>query len=250
MKKPKVPQFATEADLCTAFIAAVEARRKWRCYPETCGFDILLVNVNDGRQIGVEAKLRLNNKVVAQALPDYFYGYAMEGPHYRAVLVPWSDVENDLQPICDALGVTVIRYAGETPYRRQRWFEPQLPDDDSIWQGQWHEWAPVRSCRLPEHVPDVRAGASAPIQLTDWKIKAIKMSVLLEERPVTRADFKALALDPRRWTDHWLTSTPSGYVRSENFPDFLGQHPEVSAKIRAERSRWAPKGLFEATPTP
>jgi hypothetical protein len=49
---------------------------------------------------------------------------------------------------------------------------------------------------LPSYAPDVIAGAFAPVRLTPWKIKALKIAAPIELR--TRADFKHLGLDPRR----------------------------------------------------
>ena len=65
----------SEAALCAAFIAAATVTPKrtdhaqWVAYPETGGFDILLVRQTDGVQIGIEAKLALNPLVVSQVLP-------------------------------------------------------------------------------------------------------------------------------------------------------------------------------------
>ena len=76
--------------------------------------------------------------------------------------------------------------------------------------GEWHDWCPNQRCKIPDYVPDVAAGRSAPLQLTEWKVRAIKLAIILEERPVTRADFKALKLHPQRWLDpsaKWLVST-------------------------------------------
>ena len=36
------PAYASEADLCAEFIAAVRRDNKWEAYPESGGFDILL----------------------------------------------------------------------------------------------------------------------------------------------------------------------------------------------------------------
>jgi len=58
--------FATEADLCAAFLACVPAT--WQAYPESCGFDIVLAHKETGAQIGIEAKLTLNAKVLVRGL--------------------------------------------------------------------------------------------------------------------------------------------------------------------------------------
>lgn len=51
MKAPvmttKQPGFASEADLCAAFIDAATKGGKWRAYQETRGFDIVLARLPD-----------------------------------------------------------------------------------------------------------------------------------------------------------------------------------------------------------
>lgn len=42
MKPKKEAMFKTEAELCAAFIEW--AKKDWTCYPETAGWDILLVD--------------------------------------------------------------------------------------------------------------------------------------------------------------------------------------------------------------
>ena len=76
-----------EADLCSLFIRDFNTMPGWTCYPEAAGFDVLAVH-EDGRQLGVEAKLTLNAKVADQILPmrngDFF---DKPGPDYRLSLI-------------------------------------------------------------------------------------------------------------------------------------------------------------------
>lgn len=240
-------KYTREADLCADFISVIDKTGDWICYPETAGFDILLRRKADDAQIGIEAKLKLNAKVIAQALPQYLaWSCAITGPDYRAVLVPSYGV-SDLGPICQALGITVMRVRRE--FLNHPWnspIDPVLPKSEpGYWSPaqDWHEWCPVERCKLPDYVPDVRAGESAPLQLSAWKIQAIKLAILLDERPVTRADFKALRLSPARWTDPytgWLAKGDGGYIRGRRCPDFRAQHPKNYAEIEADRASWAP----------
>src|SRR4028119_817912 len=98
--------FTRKADLCAAFMAVLP--EGWVAYPETGGFDLLLVRAADGLQIGVEAKLRLNAKVIRQACepsrPDQLTG---PNPDCRAVLVPQGAAGADLIELCRLLGLTV-----------------------------------------------------------------------------------------------------------------------------------------------
>jgi hypothetical protein len=237
----------TEADLCAAFIAAVVKEQAWTAYPETAGFDILLVRNADGAQLGLEAKLKLNAKVISQALPSYLqYSYGMDGPDYRGVLIP-RDTSADLAPLCRALGIGVIaaRVQPDPAYVRTQAFWPPLPvrDKDHYGDQHWHEWGPVRRCKLPDYVPDVGAGNPSPLKLTEWKIRAIKLAVILEERPVTRADFKALSLNPQRWLDpwtKWLVKTDDGYIPGPGMPKLKFEHPTNYEQIKADKAKWMP----------
>ena len=235
----------SEADLCKAFIALATASGKWVAYPETAGFDILLVRKDDGAQIGVEAKLKLNPLVVAQALPESRKWYGEHtGPDFRAVLVPGTVGATGLGSICSSLGITVLGLYGPD-YLGRREFAPRLPEEEtygSNWNECWHEWAPAHRCQLPDYVPDCAAGASSPTSLTAWKVKAIKLAILLEERPIGRSDFKHLDLSTSRWTapDGWLRRSGNGWVAGPGMPDFQRQHPRNWDEIAADKATWAP----------
>lgn len=248
MKRQKKAAFTSEAALCAEFIKHATNDGKWLAYGETGGFDILLVRKEDGFQIGIEAKLTLNTAVVVQALPTTYYNHGQVGPDCRAVLVPRGGTQSGLDTICHRLGITVIHQdepMGDRRYYHGSAFEPRLPDPTDFWMmnDKWHEWCPVKRVKLPDYIPDSGAGHSAPVKLTEWKIRAIKLAILLEERPVTRLDFKALQIDASRWTDKhtgWLDQSPEGYVASSRIPDFKAQHPTVYAQIKADSEKWMP----------
>jgi hypothetical protein len=248
-KRSRKPGFESEVALCAEFITQVTKGDAWVAYAETGGWDILLVRREDGFQIGIEAKLILNNTVAVQALPERWYGAAEIGPDCRAVLVPEGGKQNGLGTICNWLGLTVITIwpPSERVYRRR--FEPDLPHVAERWgdDRHWHEWCPVKRVALPDYVPDSGAGHSAPVQLTAWKIKALKIVAILERRPVTRRDFKLLGLDAARWTQIWLDATAQGYVASSRMPDFKSQHPVVFEQIKADAAKWM-VGELASTP--
>jgi hypothetical protein len=246
--------FKKETELCAAFLGEVaKLDRDWIAYPETEGFDIVLVRKCDQVQIGIEAKLALNAKVLLPSL-DGARGWSMGvvGPDYRAVLVPSDAAGHEIGALCCALGITVIRCHSPTAqkeeWRRGVWrpaFSPDLPDEVRGWDvgKTWHQWCPDRRLKLPDYVPDVTAGASSPLALTEWKIKAIKLAILLEDRPVTRSDFKALQLSPTRWTDPftgWLVKAENGYIAGPNLPNFQQMHPTAYPQIKADKDKWAP----------
>jgi len=130
-------------------------------------------------------------------------------------------------------------------YVRGPAFSPSLPVPHALYyqDGDWHEMMPARRCPLPEYVPDVVAGASAPIQLTNWKIRALRLAILLGETGyLTRDDFRAVDVDIRRWIDgsRWLVPDPAGrgFIAGPRLPDFKGQHPRVWEEIKAVPKKW------------
>lgn len=240
----------TEADLCASFIQAATKDGTWVAYPETAGYDILMRRVSDDVQIGIEAKLQFNAHVVVQALPWHTTHYSgFSGPDYLAILIPADKQNGHLETLCQHLGITVIRHHIEPQdaFFRRNPFKPDLPTEKNRCSADdWHEWAPDEREKLPDYVPDVRAGASAPVALTDWKVKAIKLCIILEERPVTRRDFKHLQLSPTMWTGRhgWLQATPAGYIAKPSMRDLRRQHPRNYEEIRADKAKWWPPDLL------
>lgn len=242
MRAPKKEKpFATEVDLCAAFIASLP--KEWISYAETAGWDILLVRHTDGFQVGIQAKLQLNAEVIAQCIEEYGCYYSdRAGPDCRAVLVP-LDSAYKFQRVASYIGFTIlgVQAAQDHGSARQRKpsFHPNLPGGYS--DDHWHEWCPPKRHTLPDYIPDVAAGAPAPNQLTDWKIRALRLMALIEIKGfVTRADFKHLRLDHRRWlaAEGWLERGAEGFVACARTPALQAVHPRVYEEVKADASKW------------
>lgn len=230
----------TEAEMVADFAEWVK-EAGWVPYAETAGWDILLVRPADGFQIGVEAKLALNVTVVAQCL-DRSEGWRGVGPDCRAVLVPECKANADLLRITQHLAITVITGRDLRIHKPLR-FSPRLPElENGYWDEAWPERCPEVRHPLPEYVPDVCGGRPCPVQLTEWKIKAIKAAILLEARgSINRADLVALGLSPARWLNGWLRSNGAGeFVATSDMPDFKLQHPTNWEQIDDDFAKWAP----------
>lgn len=236
MKREK--PYKTETELCADF-AGWAVKAGWTPYPETAEWDLLLVHA-DGTQIGVQAKLTFNMKLLLQAVPSTWA--SDEGPDFRAVLIPAEDGAANI--LCGALGLGVF---APNRHSHNASFSPDVLGNFNPhhWQG-WHFWNPLKRCRLPEYVPDVAAGASGPVQLTRWKVAALRIAAVLElDGAVTRADFKRYGIDHRRWTDPggWLTAAgePGKWKWKDDKPAFGPDHPvvypQVLAELRAEREK-------------
>lgn len=239
--KPWTSEAAMVADF-----SAFATKAGWVAYAETAGWDVLLARPEDGFQIGIEAKLSLNAKVLCQVLERERWG-GEEGPDVHAVLVPAIKAVGGLQVIAARLGVVVIEGSGPHRWASPKGpiFAPRLPtvrDDVLNWREDWPERCPDRRHPLPDYVPDVTGGHSAPVKLTAWKIAALKAMALLETRgAITRADLKALRLHPSRWTQYWLKSDgQGGWVETKNTPNFRVQHPVNYEQIKADIEKWTP----------
>jgi hypothetical protein len=244
-------KFPTEAALCDLFIADMREMGGWTIYPETVGFDILLVRDATGHQLGVEAKLSLNAKVADQIIPDLHMGYATEGkegPDFRAVIVPYiGEASEGIAKMLRILGVQVW---SPDEYERSTTFmhfqlsrhrgdvrECDATAGDLLpWDLAWHDWNPARRCLLPEIVPEVRAGVPSPTMLTPWKIGALKVIADLEVFGfVTAKSVRDHSIDARRFcaSDGWLTSLGGGRWARGKLPRFEDQHPEAYAQVLA-----------------
>lgn len=235
MKRPadRALPWRTEAELCEDFTGGARALG-WTVYPETAGFDLLLAGP-DGVQIGVEAKLRPNLAVVAQLCRHAGLraaGHRKWGaPDYLCALIGRSTA--DFGTVIGRLGFELVDGGAATKTRHYddqaaEWFQKYgrsyLASRDA--DPPENPWAAVRPeyvalwrrfsdgtsrCDLPDFVPNLRAGVPSPLQLTPWKVKAIRLCAVLRERGwVTTADFKALDLSPTTWTrgpSSWLVDS-------------------------------------------
>ncbi len=222
------PTFATETELCAAFLAWLSRYPEWTPYAETEGWDILLAHA-DGTQVGVQAKMKFNMAVLQQTIESGL-GWNATGPDYRAVLVP---DDCGIRNITDALGLTLIR-------PRNNWnesfeFDPGFGDCS---YACWHFSNPEKRHPLPAYIPDVPAGVPSPSTLSKWKIGALEICAVLELRGfVTRQDFRRAGIDHRRWVQEWLDAVPDNagaWRLREGAPVFSVLHPIVYPKILAE----------------
>ncbi|MBN9459038.1 MAG: hypothetical protein J0I54_20590 [Bosea sp.] len=250
--KRRVAKFASEAAMCAQFIAIATgavARPGWErqgpkptgwiAYPETAGWDILLVRERDGFQIGIQAKLRLNDDVILQALESRHMA-CLPGPDCRAVLVPEGTGSALHHLFCQRAGIQVVTLDEDGRVR------PEVPRQDidewDRWTSDWPQMLPVSREALPPVVPDVAAGVKSPLQLTAWKVKALKLAVVLEKRGwLCRQDFKHLEIDHRRFLDNqWLVAIDGAWRSGPHWPDFKRQHPRNFDEIAALYDDWKP----------
>lgn len=239
MAKPKREKIS-EVELCAGFVKWADGQG-WTAYAETSGFDIVMVRRSDGRQIGVHAKLAFNATLLRQALPDrYWRAELPKGPEHRAILLPAYD--RDISEVAAYLGLVYFYRDVRPGFRANGSYGPVILlhrpglTDDIV--GSWLHWPASGPLDLPAYVPDVPAGASAPVQLTDWKIRALRITAILETTGhVTLDDFRRHGIDHRRWVPSgWLIFEAGVYRRGPNMA-FDRQHPRVYRDILQETRR-------------
>jgi len=192
-------QCVSEGELCDRFSIIARANG-WQVFPEVGGWDLLLVG--NKIQIGIEAKMRCNIRVLVQAMRrSLSYRY----PDYRAVLVPKAS--SDLVYICKHLRILVfdlntrvIRLISH--YDLKSKYPLVLPA------------VPLQS----------GGGRPAPRSLTTWRQNALRLCYLLRAQGyVTGKDFNALGLNRQNWIRRWVDR--SGRV---------GRHARYVARPGAE----------------
>lgn len=237
-----VAAYPTEGDLCAAFMVEARKQAGWDVYPETGGFDILLVEKATGRQIGVEAKLQLNVKVVEQILPHASEWGIEHGPDHRVVLVRnVTEASAGLEKALEWFGVPVLQpYA----YHRDQFGLERLLHEDSRagaspeWEwapGKYghsstamRDWNPKTRITLPEYMPDVPAGVPGPRQLSPWKCAALRVLARLRlQGSITAKQIKEEGCSPTIWTTRWLakSETRGLWVAGPVLPTFDTDHP-------------------------
>ena len=164
-----------EADLCEEFMTFAN-EQGWTCYPESCGFDIFLER--NGVQIGVEAKLKMNLKVVSQAVGRLVPEDRGCNPHFRTVLVPFDQPR--YPEVLSRLKVWTFQSMNPAWYKKSAGRGCVLLESkDPVYEYQNWVWAAKNRCSVPEYVPLVPAGVSGPVQLTPFKINMMKLFFIM-----------------------------------------------------------------------
>ena len=246
-KAAKPAPFATEADLCALFIQEFNELEGWTCYPEAAGFDILAVH-DDGRQIGVQAKLQLNAKVADQILPtdrEDYYGAA--GPDHRIVIVGRITEANEgIARMLDMLGVKVLNPRHIKTKAESRYTFESFKDlrgartkKSALNQPNLFDWNPAKRCIVPSIAEDAPAGVPCPVRLTPWKESAIKVMVKLRKQGfITTKDIAAHGISASTWIrpkgrkQPWLKKglVRGQWVETPYMPALDQQHPALFAR--------------------
>lgn len=241
----RITEIVKEADLCQLFIRDFKRFTSWTCYPEAGGFDILAVH-QDGRQIGIQAKLKLNAKVAQQVLPhprDDFDG--RPGPDYRLVIVAsLTEASTGISRMLGMLGVRVLvpRLAKLSMFGEEFTFGEMYELLEGIGKASsyghpyLHDWNPEVRCAVPSVHQELPSGVPSPVQITPWKESAIRLVALMRMQGYIKAKQIAdFGLGVSTWTQPigkkqaWLKkgAVRGTWVETEHMPALDKQHPAL-----------------------
>lgn len=227
--------FEKEADLCASFAESAKTQG-FKVYPETSGWDLLLVSeresrigrytvVKKGDVLGVQAKLRPSLEVLAQSIPRHLNS---AGPDFILMAVPRTS--SAFRTVAQALRIDVVApytygFGGDArwdvrPVNRHYFLEKP--------------WYPDLEVSMP-------AGTPAPKSLTKWKIAAIRLCLYAETVPhITILDFERFGVSPHRWIEGgWVEQLPGEgkrkerkYVLSKSDDLPHRRNPEITEALR------------------
>jgi hypothetical protein len=239
---PIKDRFDSERELCQFFMEAARDQG-WSVYPETAGYDILLVATDKVRggsvqvhdQVGVEAKLRGNVTVLRQAMPSV--RRRGSSPHFFSVLVPTAS--QDFKYVATQLGIVVF-----SALQPQGWRDlvKKAPNVASK-LARHYRYEGAEPCWTPGMHIDIEAGVASPKSITPWKIAAVKLCLRAARYgTVTSADFRDAGISTTVFrTNGWIR--PVGKAgrlltyalnNEANPPHIL--YPEIAAAIAKEGS--------------
>jgi hypothetical protein len=202
--------YKDENEMMEAFGAHARAEG-WLVFPETSGFDMLLVatdrvhalGVQPGDQVGVEGKRACNMRVLVQAMPKN----TGAGPHYHLVVVPRLDP--DFAELARTVGIMAVAAANRDWGRsRGLWVKSDFRFDLKIFPTFYRQYY-EEPCWHPEVEIWVPSGVASPKTISPWKVKAVRLCMVARRQGfLTSDDFRQHSISMGVWrTRRWLIPT-------------------------------------------
>jgi hypothetical protein len=178
--------------MCDEFIELNKG--DWDIYPECYGYDMLMFSKESDFQIGVQAKLINNLKVIYQILnnTELNKGTLKKiGPHYRAVLTPSDD--HPYNCLCSRLNIiklNIMPIKGTINYIK------------GVYLNSYY----FLNFRERHTRPEIRLndspGKSSPRNISQWRINALKiMNKYYEQGYIISSQLRELGLNTTLFTN-------------------------------------------------
>ncbi len=241
-------KFKLESELCEYFIG-IAKEYGWTIFPEQNDWDFIMVR--NGIQVGVQAKLKANKKVLTQCLPRLLYNG--NGPQYRAVLVGEhkgrslkSRRENDNLFYTLAKHLKIIVFDASRTELLTAGFGYNLAKLSGNRYGyqlhlRHYHWKPSELEWLPDFVPTLPSGVPSPKTVSKYKMAMLELREIEKERGwLCLKDCKQIV---KKYNTRWGPSgLLSGYWRC------TGEKIEGSRQKKwvLKGSRWDPDVLFKS----
>lgn len=245
----------SEHDLINKFLEN-QNKDLWDCYPENQKWDFLMQSKDGKIQIGFQAKLRCNLKVISQCA-DLLKNESVSqvvGPHYIAVLVPsWETASKsfqDFQIVCEHLKIMVFTEKGclsktsngKTYVEFCQTFNVHK-DPLQILDGSPHYYRHnfVGKVWTPPFVPTGAAGVKSPTSVTKFKIGVVKLCEMMRKGLTpTRKEIKDLNAGSIQYWEKYLTPIqglyPARYKPKDmnNLPD-TGEYKDIAEQLKESK---------------
>lgn len=239
--------YADESEMVTALAHAAKSAG-WLAYPETSGFDLLLVatdkvqaaGIRAGDQLGVEGKRAGNLRLLVQAMPKT---RSDSGPNFHVALVPRAT--SDFKDLAKELGILVIEACvrkWNNAYTRE-WVKSDFTGALSFFPPLYRQYyeKPLWSPEVEVWTPP---GVKSPKSVSPWKVKAVKLCLLAEQKGfLTSADFRDAKVSMTLWRKRWIEATDkragrfTKYRLRTDYPHDPPPHlkyPEIAEALRAD----------------
>lgn len=197
-------RWETESHMCQHVMDTFRAAG-WQAFAELHEFDLVLVSP-DGTRYGIEAKLKDNMKVLAQACGHL----ATKAAHHVVVMVPTAG--DNFSTVCRRLKLGAFEVDAE---RRGGWYSPHYGTLAKLLERACERLTPRVGDLLPLpgfHLLEQRAGTPAPRKITKWKIAAVRFCLdHAGSDVIERQMLPAAGLSPGLWVkSKWVVPTAKG----------------------------------------
>lgn len=172
------PNFS-EHDLCTEFISLLEGT-EFRVFPEYQDWDIVLTRGNI--RIGIQAKLKMNAKALAQTI-------RAGGVDFKIILTKSYPIKlkakDDWLAICNALNILIISKSNNIkgmPFLLVNSYWEYNREKRLGWLFDWRHSNP-KPLVIPDFDYETKAGVPSPHKVTERNVNLVKLEMYARSRP-------------------------------------------------------------------
>lgn len=219
--------YKMEFELCNDLIDLAR-NLNWKIYPEVSNYDLVIVSTTEkypfkiGDQIGIEAKLKPNVKVLSQIIEKMS---DHKGPNWIATLTPY--ITEEFASVSKFLRISNI-------FAFDKANDPVSQQKNKL-RSTFKHFSNInrKFYKVPLWVPDyeidIEAGAASPKSVSPWKVKAVEFVININKNKnglMTSQDFRDYGVgNYQTWLDRgWIKY--SGMKDGKHKLWIFTKHPE------------------------